>query len=30
VVDRHLSKPWAAGPLREALRAAFRLQEERH
>jgi response regulator RpfG family c-di-GMP phosphodiesterase len=29
-VDRHLSKPWAAGPLREALRDAFRLQGERH
>jgi CheY-like chemotaxis protein len=29
-VDRHLSKPWAAGPLRETLRAAFRLQGERH
>jgi CheY-like chemotaxis protein len=30
VVDGHLSKPWAAGPLREALRAAFRLQGQRH
>jgi CheY-like chemotaxis protein len=28
-VDRHLTKPWTAGPLREALRAAFRLQRER-
>jgi two-component system cell cycle response regulator len=28
-VDRHLPKPWAAGPLREELRAAFRLQKQR-
>jgi two-component system cell cycle response regulator len=29
-VDRHLSKPWAAGALREDLRAAFLLQGERN
>jgi two-component system cell cycle response regulator len=29
-VDRHLPKPWAAGALREDLRAAFQLQRERH
>jgi response regulator RpfG family c-di-GMP phosphodiesterase len=28
-VDRHLPKPWAAGALREELRAAFLLQRER-
>jgi two-component system cell cycle response regulator len=27
--DRHLVKPWAAGALREDLRAAFRLQRQR-
>jgi two-component system cell cycle response regulator len=30
LVDRHLSKPWAAGALREELRAAFLLRRERH
>jgi len=29
LVDRHLVKPWAAGALREDLRAAFVLQRER-
>jgi len=29
LVDRHLVKPWAAGALREDLRAAFALQRER-
>jgi two-component system cell cycle response regulator len=29
-VDRHLVKPWAAGALREDLRAAFQLQKERN
>jgi two-component system cell cycle response regulator len=29
-VDRHLVKPWAAGALREDLRAAFQLQRERN
>ena len=29
-VDRHLPKPCGAGALREALRAAFRLQAERN
>jgi two-component system cell cycle response regulator len=29
-VDRHLAKPWAAGALREDLRAAFLLRRERH
>ncbi|ALK96531.1 hypothetical protein AB595_13815 [Massilia sp. WF1] len=29
LVDRRLSKPWAAGALREDLRAAFALQRER-
>jgi two-component system, cell cycle response regulator len=29
LVDRHLAKPWAAGALREDLRAAFRLRRER-
>jgi two-component system cell cycle response regulator len=30
LVDRHLPKPWAAGALREDLRAAFRLRKERN
>jgi two-component system cell cycle response regulator len=29
-VDRHLTKPWAAGALREDLRAAFELGQERN
>jgi len=29
LVDRHLAKPWAAGALREDLRAAFELQRSR-
>jgi two-component system cell cycle response regulator len=29
-VDRHLAKPWAAGALREDLRAAFLLRSERN
>jgi len=29
LVDRHLVKPWAAGALREDLRAAFAMQRER-